>query len=409
MPNAEILSIGTELLMGEITDTNSRFLAGELKLLGITASRMTTAGDDKEHLTQAFREALSRSGLIIASGGLGPTEDDLTRDCLAEALGEKMYVDPDIVQHLRKFFASFRRGPMPENNVRQAMLIPSAKAVPNPHGTAPGWWVEKDGKLIILIPGPPREMEPMWRKELRPRLETKFPGNIAMTRTLKVFGMGEGVVDEAVQPLFHLGNPELGIYAKPEGVHLRLIGRGENAAQLIADAEKRIREILKEHIWGTGDESLPGIAAKLLTEKKLTMSAFDAGTGGLLSTMLIEQRDSSGFYRGSIISNAANLDNWGISAANLKSSAVSQDAAAAMAAIAREKFGTAIGLGISGITGIDNPGDTPGTSYIGLADANGKTTWRQTIIPRHDLARGQLAVSAFFRLRQYLLGMKTGF
>lgn len=403
---AEIISIGTELLMGEIIDTNAKYLAGELRLIGIEIGRATTAGDDKAQLTRVFREALSRTDLILASGGLGPTDDDLTRDCLAEVLGETLEVDSGLEQELRDYFTRFGRRQMPSHNIRQAMLIPSARPLPNANGTAPGWWVEKNGKTIVLIPGPPREMEPMWRNEIRPRLINRNPGKVAMTRTIKVFGMGEATVNEAVAPFFHLDNPSLGIYAKPDGIHLRLISRGDNAACIIKDIDGQLRNILKEHVWGTDDETLPGIAAGLLLERRLTIAVFDGGTGGSLSTLLYGTDSFSQFYRGSIIKGNDKAETAPVIPPEIvsKYGAISAETAEAEAVVARNSFHSDIGLGITGITGLDGAaGETTGITFIGLVNGDSKTHWQQVIIPRREMARGQLAVAALFHLREYLL------
>jgi len=403
---AEIISIGTELLMGEIVDTNAKYLAAELRLIGIEVGRATTAGDDKTQLTPVFREALARTDLVLASGGLGPTDDDLTRDCVAEVLGETPFLDAALEQDLRDYFTRSGRQQMPAHNVRQAMLIPSAKPIPNPNGTAPGWWVEKNGKIIVLIPGPPREMEPMWRNEIRPRLIDRFPGKVALTRTLKVFGMGEATVNELVAPFFHLDNPTLGIYAKPDGIHLRLISRGDNAIALINNIEKQIRDILKDHIWGADEDTLPGATADLLLKKGLTLAVFDCGTGGTLSNLINGVESSLRYYRGSLVTGTDAVKTaFGIAAELVaEHGAISTAAAEAMAVIARSKFNSDIGLGITGISGIDGAaGEAPGTAFIGLADAQGTVHWHQTIIPRHNLARNQLAIAALFHLRERLL------
>jgi len=402
---AEIISIGTELLMGEIVDTNAKFLAAELRLIGIEAGRATTAGDDKAQLAAVFREALSRTGLVLSSGGLGPSDDDLTRDCLAEVLGETMFTDAGLEQELRDYFTRFGRGHMPAHNVRQAMLIPTAKAIPNRNGTAPGWWVEKNGKTVVLLPGPPREMEPMWRNEIKPRLLAKFPGRVALTHTLKVFGMSEAMVNELVMPFFHLENPSLGIYAKPDGIYLRLIARGENAARMIEDTGKQMKDILKEHIWGTDDDTLPGIAVKLLKDRGLTAAIYDAGTGGLAGSMLQTMDGLNGCYRGSLVAGIGETKAVSQTLSDIigNNVVISEAAAEMMAAAARKTFAADIGIGITGITGIDGEGETSGIAFISIADNRGKISWRQVIVPRRDLARSQLATAAIFRLRERMI------
>lgn len=402
---AEIISIGTELLMGEILDTNARYLASELRLIGIEVGRATTSGDEKSRLIDVFRESLSRTDLILASGGLGPTDDDTTRDCLAEILGETLYLDKELEQHLRNFFTRFGRRQMPDNNLRQAMLIPSARPIPNPHGTAPGWWAEKNGKIIILIPGPPREMEPMWHNEIRPGLLARFPGRVALTRTLKVFGMSEAAVNEKVVPFFHLDNPTLGIYARPDGIHLRLIARGDNAEGLIKNIERQIEVILKGYIWGKDEETLPGLVADKLLQKRLNLAIFDSGTGGAISNQISDIESSYTYYRGGLVAGSDELkSSFALSPEILsKHGGISAETAEAMAIVVKDIFKSDIGLSVTGITGIEGAsGEEPGIAYIGLADRHGVTSRRQAIIPRRSIARNQLATAALFYLRDSL-------
>src|SRR4030042_3579130 len=193
--NAEIISIGTELLMGEISDTNAAYLASQLPLVGIDLHWITVVGDNRERLLKAFHQAWKRSDIILASGGLGPTEDDLTREAIAKMLGEERKVSPPLEQELRAIFAHMG-WEMPSHNIKQATLIPSAQAIPNPRGTAPGWWIEKENKIIIAMPGPPWEMQHMWEKEVTPRLQQKLPREFILSRTLKSFGLSEAKVDE---------------------------------------------------------------------------------------------------------------------------------------------------------------------------------------------------------------------
>src|SRR5215208_4204811 len=197
---AEIIAVGTELLLGEILDTNSQYLAQQLTPLGIDLFFVTHVGDNLTRLRETLRQGLERSDLLVMTGGLGPTEDDLTREAIAAALGEQMTVVPELERHLREWFGR-RNRPMPERNVKQATLIPSAQAVPNPIGTAPGWWVETNGKQIACMPGVPHEMRKMWEEQIVPRLAAKAGGRILVTRTLKTLGMGESAVEELIHPL----------------------------------------------------------------------------------------------------------------------------------------------------------------------------------------------------------------
>ena len=195
--NAEILSVGTELLMGELLDTNSSFIASRLPALGINLRHVSLVGDDMQTLVRAVEQGLERSDIIFTSGGLGPTQDDLTRDAVAAALGEEMEIQEEIVERLRAYFRQ-RGGDMPATNIRQASRIPSAEIIPNARGTAPGWWVERNGKRIVTMPGPPAELQAIWEAEVVPRLRKISRGEVILTRNIKTSGMSEGAVDELV-------------------------------------------------------------------------------------------------------------------------------------------------------------------------------------------------------------------
>ena len=239
---AEIISVGTELLLGEITDTNASFLAGQLPVLGIDLYWISQVGDNRPRLVEVLRRAWQRSDLILITGGLGPTEDDLTREAIAEMLGEKLEVIPALEGELRGFFA--RRGiEMPVANIKQATLIPSAEVIHNIHGTAPGWWVEKDKHILIAMPGPPREMQPMWHQEILPRLRQSASGATIVSKTIKTFGLTEAAVDEWISSLLSSANPTLGVYAKVDGIHLRLTVKAQSqkqAEEMIAQGGKGI-------------------------------------------------------------------------------------------------------------------------------------------------------------------------
>ncbi len=405
---AEIISIGTELLRGEITDTNAGYLASQLPFLGIELYRITTVGDDRKQLCQAFRQALDRSALIVTSGGLGPTEDDLTRECLAAALDEELAVDAEQEKQLRAIFARMKRG-MPSHNIKQAMLIPSAKPLPNPRGTAPGWYVEKDDKTVVTLPGPPRELRPMWQTEVTPRLRSRFPSKAILSRTIKTFALPEAEVAEMVMPFFDSINPSLGIYAKPDGIQLRLIAHGEDAKQLLENTGAQLEEILAPHIWGKDEDSLETVIGKWFSEKELTLATMEDGTSGLLANMITNASDSSKYYRGGLIACSDEMKVvWGISPQLIKEhGAISAEVAEAMAVVSKEKFSTDFGLSTTGVTRPDNPeGKPPGLTYIGLADNQGKRNWQQNYARYRDEAGHRSVFAALFRLRERLLELK---
>src|SRR4051794_10413977 len=261
---AEIVSIGTELLLGTITDTNASFLAQRLAAIGIDCYYVSQVGDNLGRLVDTLERASGRSDLVVATGGLGPTQDDLTREAIASLLGETMTVVPALERDLRDFFE--RRGvQMPERNLKQATLIPSAEILPNPVGTAPGWWVssehEGQSSVIVAMPGVPYEMKRMWEREVEPRLRSQGSG-VIVSRTLKTMGLGESAVEAKVQDLMGGSNPTLAPYAKQDGVHLRVTAKAatpEEAERLISGLEAEVRSRLGAAIYGADDETPVGV------------------------------------------------------------------------------------------------------------------------------------------------------
>src|SRR5439155_1728069 len=256
---AEIISVGTEILLGEITDTNSQYLAARLPAIGIDLYHQSTVGDNLARLSEAIERGLARSDVLIITGGLGPTDDDLTREAIADVLGETMFVDSEAENRLRAFFTA-RGVSFPERNVKQTMLIPSATAIPNPRGTAPGWWVEKNDKYIVAMPGPPAEMQRMWEHEVEPKLAQLAGAGVLVSRVLKTIGVGESHIDEMIAPLLNSTNPTIGVYAKPDGVHIRLAAKADSqeaAWVLIAPVEEEARRDLDAD-YGIGITGVAG-------------------------------------------------------------------------------------------------------------------------------------------------------
>jgi nicotinamide-nucleotide amidase len=304
--SAEILSIGTELLLGQIVDTNANYLAGRLALLGIDCLHMQTVGDNLGRAKQAFERALSRSDLIVATGGLGPTEDDLTREAIAAAVGETPAVDAALEDELRSWFAG-RGMPMPERNRKQAWLIPSARALPNPNGTAPGWDVRKDGKRIVAMPGVPREMTPMW-EAVEPTLVT---GGALRWRTLKMLGIGESAVEEKLAELVRSLSPTVATYAKNDGVHVRIADKAPSAAAAdagVAAMEARVRERLGEYVWGVDGETLPSIIGRALRERGWRLALGESLSSGDIARTLAEATDAGEWLSGAIVRPAADAE-----------------------------------------------------------------------------------------------------
>lgn len=306
---AELLSIGTELLLGEIVDTNSAYLAGRLKALGIDCLRMATVGDNLERAVETIERALGRADLVVCTGGLGPTEDDLTREAISAALGETPTVDPVLQADLERWFGG-RGVAMPANNRKQAWLIPSARPIANPLGTAPGWSVSRDGKRIVAMPGVPREMTRMWEIEVEPTL---FGGIALRTRTLKLLGIGESTVEEQLGVLVHSTAPTVATYAKNDGVHVRIADKDRDGAAAdarIAAMEERVRALVGDHVWGHDDDALGDVIGRALGRRGWTLATGESLSGGEVARVLLEPTAAAAgaWYAGGVILAAADTD-----------------------------------------------------------------------------------------------------
>jgi nicotinamide-nucleotide amidase len=399
---AEIISIGTEIMRGEITDTNAVYLASQLPLLGIELQRITTSADDINQLAQIIRQSFKRSSVVITTGGLGPTQDDLTREAVAKVFDEELFTDPHLVTELKAHFVRMGRE-MPPSNMQQAMRISSSASLPNPRGTAPGLWAEKYAKVVVVMPGPPREMLPMWQNEVVPRLKARFPAEVIQARTIKTFSMQEAKVGELLQPFFEKSNPNLGIYAKPDGIQVRLIANGRSAAHLLDVAEKEIKVKLSPYVWGTDSDTLEGIVAKALTGRGLSLATIEQFTGGLLGHIISNNVLSPQFYRGGII---VNSDLSAIPLGIPVTDTVTGPLAEAMAKSVKEQFNADFGLSITGIENNRGPGNQSDVVYIGIADAAGTQSWPQHFMINRADSCERAAVGALFRLRERLIENK---
>jgi nicotinamide-nucleotide amidase len=290
---AELLSIGTELTVGETRDTNAGDLARELTRRGVVVGRMTALPDDLAAVTAAFGEALSRAELVISTGGLGPTPDDLTREAISALVGETPAVDPRLEAWLRELFER-RKLPYPEANRKQAWLIPSAVSIPNENGTAPGWFVERpDGRVIVALPGPPREMAPMWTDAVLPRLEARGLGRPIASVTLRLTGIGESAIADRLGDLLTGTMPQVATYARADAVDIRIwthadSGDGTTAEALVAATEARIVALLGDHVWARGDTSWPAALRDALGARDWRLSTVEIGLRGALAHLLGE-------------------------------------------------------------------------------------------------------------------------
>ena len=406
---AEILSIGTEILLGEIVDTNAAYIASRLPALGIDIYYKHVVGDNLERLAETIGRARDRSDVVICTGGLGPTQDDLTREAISGVMGEEPAVDPQLEANLRGFFES-RGVKMAEQNVKQCWLIPSSRAIPNPRGTAPGWWVERDGKVIVAMPGPPTEMTRMWDKEVSPELLRRNPGTILVTRTIKTAGAGESNVDEMITPLQESQNPSIGTYAKADGVHVRLAAKApdEQAAwRLLAPMEAEIRTRLGAFVWGADDDTFESVVCDMMKERGVTLASMESCTGGLLASTITDVPGSSSCFRGGLVSYATEMKiAWGVPAEVIEEHGViSAETAREMARVARERHEASVGIGITGVAGPDEQEGKPvGTVHVAV-DA----MWEAPRSVSYTFNQGRSAVkrravtTALGMLRQSLL------
>ena len=369
---AEIISIGTELLLGEITDTNASYLAGQLPLLGIDLYWISQVGDNQARLVEVLKRAWQRSELILTTGGLGPTEDDLTREAVAEMLGEKLELEPSLENELRGRFTQWGMG-MPLSNLKQATVIPSAESVRNDRGTAPGWWVERDGRILVAMPGPPMELQEMWQKEVQPRLQQRSV-SIILSRTFKTLGLSEAAVGELVSPMLSSANPTLAVYSKPDGIQLRLTAKAESqkqAEKMIAEGEVSVRAVLGEYIWGTDNDTLEAVVGHLLIDKGLSLAVMEDYSGGWLTAGITDIPESPAFFQGGLVaySDEAKVA-LGVNAEIIpRYGAVSPEVAQAMAEAVRTLLMADIGVGI---TGIEETETRPtGIVYIGIDNGKG--------------------------------------
>ena len=287
---AEILSIGTELTVGETRDTNSGELARSLTEAGVRVGRLTGLPDDLDAVTEGFARGLERADLVVSTGGLGPTPDDLTREAVAATVGETPALDAALEQWLRGLW-SRREMAMPEINLKQAWLIPSATPIPNENGTAPGWWVTRpDGRILVALPGPPREMRPMWEGWAMPRLREGGLGDDTVSRTYRLAGIGESAVADLLgETLLRATNPVVATYARVDAVDVRVSATaagGRTAEELVAEAEGPVLAALGAHVWATGATTWPEAIGARLAGLGWTLATWESGTDGTLVTLL---------------------------------------------------------------------------------------------------------------------------
>jgi nicotinamide-nucleotide amidase len=408
---AEIIAIGSELLAPDRTDTNSLWLTEKLNSIGIEVKLKTIVGDDDARLEEAIKDATRRSKVVITTGGLGPTEDDITRKVTARALGRRLLLDETILAELRERFLSFGHV-MPERNSRQAMVIEKAEVLPNPNGSAPGLFVEHEGVAIVLLPGPPREMRPMFENHVQSRLAGKAGSVKVVRRMLRVAGLGESAVDEKIAPIYtQYENPQTTILFNQSEVEIHLTARGRTeveAEALLDRLSGQLEERLGNAVFSFAGEKMEEVVGLKLTVGGFTLSVAESCTGGLIAQRLTEVPGSSKYFIEGVVaySNDAKTRTLGVEPVLLlEHGAVSAPVAEAMAEGIRKRARTDFSLSVTGIAGPGGGSDEKpvGLVYIALAD-DAHTEHRKLIIPGdRNLIRWRASQAALDLLRRRLI------
>ena len=411
---AEILAVGSELLTPLRSDTNALYLTHKLLEAGVEVGARITVADDPRLLESAFRTALLRADLVVSTGGLGPTEDDLTREAAAAALGRGLRRDGAILEALKQRFARFGRVMAPVNE-KQADVIEGGLALENPRGTAPGQWIEDGPRALALLPGPPTEMQPMFEEQVLPRVLARAGGAVLRTRVLRIASMSESDVEQRVAPLYKtFTNPRTTILGNPGQVELHLCAEGpstEAAFERIEALASGIRELLPGRIYSEDGRELPHVVGELLRQRGLSLALAESCTGGLLAARLTEAPGASAFLeRGYVTySNRAKTELLGVPASLLESAgAVSEEVARAMAEGVRRAAGTSIGMAVTGIAGPDggSPEKPVGLVFLALDGAAGSRVRRAQFFGDRDRIRVQATQAALEMLRRGLLGIE---
>jgi len=376
--NAEIIAVGSELLTPQRVDTNSLFLTDQLNGLGVEVVTKYVVGDDRDLLADTVHRAMARSRIVILSGGLGPTEDDVTRDAVALALDRKMIFHPEIADQLEQRFRQAGRK-MAEVNRRQAFVIEGAEILPNDRGTAPGQWIDDSHVSIMMLPGPPHELKAMFTRQCLPRLERVVPQQVIRMLVFRVTGMAESDLDQTISPVYKkYTNPVTTILAGEGDIQVHLRARCSNEADataLLAEVAGPIELLLGDRIYSRNGEPLEAVVGELLKKHHATLSVAESATGGLLAQRITSVPGSSNYFVGGFITYSKKMkaELLGVSDEILEQyGAVSKETAEAMAIGARRRTGSTFALSITGEAGPDPSENVPvGAMFVGLADAAG--------------------------------------
>jgi nicotinamide-nucleotide amidase len=373
-------------------------------LLGIDLYFISTAGDNEKRLVDTLKRAWKRADLIITTGGLGPTQDDITREAIGDLVNEELKVDEQLWQELQSLLRRYL-GEIPQSNIRQATTIPSAQIIPNGMGTAPGWWVEKDKHIIIALPGPSDEMKMMWQEGILPKLEQRATGEIILSRVIKTFRVAEAKADELVAHISKLSNPTLATYINPDGVYLRITAKAKEKTQaqrLIAQSEEQIRNILSPYIWGVDDDTLGSVIGELLRAKNWSLATMESCTEGLLCSTIASGRENYTYFKGGLLvccdeaKMACGVDTSIIEHYGKESTKVAK----AMAETARRNLKTDVGIGVGGNI---NPDKNSGDAFIGLSSDKFEQTFTHTLRGNLSRMKQRAVYAALFDLRRMLL------
>jgi nicotinamide-nucleotide amidase len=388
MLNAEIIAIGSEMLTPFRLDTNSLWLTEKLNAMGIEVRVKTVVGDDEARLEETVRDAMKRSEIVISTGGLGPTEDDITRKIFARVLRRQLILQDAILEKLRARFAR-RNMPMPENNARQALVIHGAQILENNNGTAPGMLITEGDCTVVMLPGPPREMKPIFEASVAPVLKQRAGDMLIARKTLSIFGLGESAVDELAAPIYtQYQNPSTTILFKDGQIELHLTAQARNESEtvkLLDELAGRLDEVLGEYIFSRSNETLEEVVGQLLKLRGYTLATAESCTGGLVAGRITEVPGSSEYFIEGVVSysNEAKIDLLGVPRELIETyGAVSEQVAGAMAAGIRKRAGSTFGLAVTGIAGPGGGSDEKpvGLVYIALAD-DSQTTTRKFLFP----------------------------
>jgi nicotinamide-nucleotide amidase len=407
---AEIIATGSELLSGGVLDTNSLFLSEELLGMGIETAFKTVVGDSEKDMDEAIRRALARADAVFITGGIGPTEDDITRKVVAKITRKRLVLNEDALAAIKSVLASKVYHPA---NDRQALIPAGARTLANPVGVAPGFFLDEDGKFLAVLPGVPEEMRAMFSAELKQVLDERLESRAFLRRrVLRTCGMSESAVNQAIQDVMKRSNPAVGLTVKPTGVDVRIMAREggmERSQSLVERTENEIRQRLGDAVYGVDDQELEEIVGALLKQRGLKLSIAESCTGGLLGARITNVAGSSDYFeRGVVVySNRSKSELLGVPAEVIeRHGAVSRETASAMAQGIREAAKTDLGLAVTGIAGPG--GGTPekpvGLVYIALASSSGVKVDEQRFLGSRDQVRLKASQAALDMVRRYLIG-----